>query len=261
MTYRVRNIVLAVALAALAALLVTFYVANYKKTVQQGEKNVTVYVATKKIEAGMSGGEALRSQSLRSEKVARRSVVPGAISNPAQIEDLVATEAVYAGEQVTVSRFRPVQQRGVRAQLTGNQRAYQLAGDPNQLLVGTLKTGDRVDLVAKFAVKGLIVDEPEKEKQVVRTVLRDLLVLNAPESEGTASKLGAAQGSGAAVQLALTDAQARKVFYTTQVGSWTLTLRPVVEPSDSAERVELIETVVCDGLPRSKYGFCNGGLK
>jgi Flp pilus assembly protein CpaB len=260
MTYRVRNIVLAVALAALAALLVTFYVANYKKTVQQGEKNVTVYVATKKIEAGMSGGEALRSQSLRSEKVARRSVVPGAISNPAQIEDLVATEAVYAGEQVTVSRFRPVQQRGVRAQLTGNERAFQLAGDPNQLLVGTLKTGDRVDLVAKFAVKGLILDEPEKEKTVVRTVLRDLLVLSAPEGEAAASKLGASQG-GSSIQLALTDAQARKVFYTTQVGSWTLTLRPVVEPSDSAERVELIETVVCDGLPRSKYQFCNGGLK
>jgi Flp pilus assembly protein CpaB len=260
MTYRVRNIVLAVALAALAALLVTFYVANYKKTVQQGEKNVTVYVATKKIEAGMSGGEALRSQSLRTEKVARRSVVPGAISNPAQIEDLVATEAVYAGEQVTVSRFRPVQQRGVRAQLTGNQRAFQLPGDPNQLLVGTLKTGDRVDLVAKFTVKGLIANEPEKEKAVVRTVLRDLLVLSAPEGEAAASKLGATQG-GTSIQLALTDAQSRKVFYTTQTGSWTLTLRPVVEPSDSAERVELIETVVCDGLPRSKYQFCNGGLK
>jgi pilus assembly protein CpaB len=260
MTYRVRNIVLAVALAALAALLVTFYVANYKKTVQQGEKNVTVYVATKKIESGTSGGEALRSQSLRPEKVARRSVVPGAISNPGQIEDLVATEAVYAGEQVTVSRFRPVQQRGVRAQLTGNQRAFQLAGDPNQLLIGTLKTGDRVDLVAKFSVKGLIVDEPEKEKAVVRTVLRDLLVLSAPEGEAAASKLGAPQG-GSAIQLALTDAQARKVFYTTQTGSWTLTLRPVVEPSDSGERVELIETVICDGLPRSKYFFCNGGLK
>ena len=33
MTYRLRNIVLAVGLAALAALLTSFYVANYKKTV------------------------------------------------------------------------------------------------------------------------------------------------------------------------------------------------------------------------------------
>jgi Flp pilus assembly protein CpaB len=259
MTYRVRNIVLAVALAALAALLVTFYVANYKKTVQQGEKSVTVYVATKKIESGTSGGEALRTQSLRPEKVARRSVVPGAISNPAQIEDLVATEPVYAGEQVTVSRFRPVQQRGVRAQLTGNQRAFQLAGDPNQLLIGTLKPGDRIDFVAHFKVKGMDPNDPKEEDPVVRTVLRDILVLTAPEGEAAASKLGA-PNSGAAVQLALTDNQVQKVVYTLNNGSWVLVLRPVVEPSDSNERVEVISTVLCDGLPRAKYAFCNGGL-
>jgi Flp pilus assembly protein CpaB len=257
MTYRVRNIVVAVALAALAALLVTFYVANYKKTVQQGEKNVTVYVATKKIEAGMSGGEALRSQSLHPQKVARRSVVPGAISNPAQIEDLVATEAVYAGEQVTVSRFRPVQQRGVRAQLTGNQRAYQLAGDPNQLLVGTLKPGDHVDLIANFKVKELRDDK--EEVAVTRTVLRDILVLMSADGQSTGSKLGATQG-GSAVQLAVTDAQSRKLFYTVQNGSgWHLTLRPVVEPSDGGESLEVIDNVICDGLPRAKYAFCSGG--
>ena len=45
MTYRLRNIVLAVGLAALAALLTSFYVANYKRTVQQDEASVTVYVA------------------------------------------------------------------------------------------------------------------------------------------------------------------------------------------------------------------------
>ena len=37
MTYRVRNIAIAVALAVVAALLTTFYVTNYKKSVQSGE--------------------------------------------------------------------------------------------------------------------------------------------------------------------------------------------------------------------------------
>lgn len=256
MTYRVRNIVLAVALAALAALLVTFYVANYKKTVQQGEKNVTVYVATKKIEAGTSGGEALRGQALRPEKVARRSVVPGAISNPAQVEDLVATEAVYPGEQVTVSRFRPVQQRGVRAQLTGNQRAIQLAGDPNQLLTGTLKPGDRIDIIAHFKVKDF--GEEKEEASVARTVLRDILVLSAPEGQAAASKLGATNG-GSAVQLAVTDAQARKLFFIVQNSAWVFTLRPVVDPSDSNEKLEVLKNVVCDGVSRAKYAYCGGG--
>ena len=38
MTYRIRNIGIAVALAIVAALLTTFYVTNYKRTVQQGEQ-------------------------------------------------------------------------------------------------------------------------------------------------------------------------------------------------------------------------------
>ena len=45
MTYRVRNIVIAVALALVAGLLSIFYVSNYKANVQHAEKTVTVYVA------------------------------------------------------------------------------------------------------------------------------------------------------------------------------------------------------------------------
>jgi Flp pilus assembly protein CpaB len=257
MTYRVRNIVFAVALAAVAALLVTFYVANYKKTVQQGEANVTVYVAAKRIDVGTSGGEALRGSFLRTEKVARRNVVPGAISNPAQVEDLVVTETVYPGEQVTVSRFRPVQQRGVRAQLTGNQRAYQLPGDPNQLLVGTLKAGDRVDIVANFKVKELFRDDKE-EVSVVRVVMRDILVLQAPDGVSGASKLAAGNGANS-IQVAVTDAQVRKLFYTTQNGAWHLVLRPVVDPTDTGENLEILNNAICDGVSRAKYAACRGG--
>ena len=49
MTYRVRNIGIAVALAVVAALLTTFYVTNYKKSVQSGAEAVTVYVASRDI--------------------------------------------------------------------------------------------------------------------------------------------------------------------------------------------------------------------
>ena len=37
MTYRLRNIGIAIALAVVAALLTTFYVTNYKRSVQHGE--------------------------------------------------------------------------------------------------------------------------------------------------------------------------------------------------------------------------------
>ena len=50
MTYPVRNIFVAVGLAVVAALLTTFYVANYKRHVRQAD-TVTVYVAKKDIPA------------------------------------------------------------------------------------------------------------------------------------------------------------------------------------------------------------------
>jgi len=52
MTYRIRNIAVAVGLALVAALLTTFYVANYKRHVRQTESTVTIYVAKRDIPPG-----------------------------------------------------------------------------------------------------------------------------------------------------------------------------------------------------------------
>ena len=59
---------------------------------------------------------------------------PGAISSAGQVHDLVVTQTVFAGEQVTTRRFGTRAQQGLRSQLHGTQRAFQLPGDANQLL-------------------------------------------------------------------------------------------------------------------------------
>src|SRR5918998_868710 len=138
-----RNIVLALGLAALAAALTSFYVSNYKRNVQEGEKPVDVFVAKRDIPPGTAGDHAVSRGMLAPVEVERNAVVPGAISNPGQVRGDVATEWTYAGEQVSTRRFRPVQEGGIRSQLKGNLRAVQIAGDANQLLGGTLKAGDR----------------------------------------------------------------------------------------------------------------------
>ncbi len=99
MAYRARNILIAVALAAVAALLTSFYVTSYKRHVQRGEDHVTVLVAKKDIPEGTSGADV--AGLLQSLDVPRKSVVPGAISKPEQLDGLVATQGVFAGEQVT----------------------------------------------------------------------------------------------------------------------------------------------------------------
>ena len=57
MTYRVKNIVIAVALALVAALLTSYYVTNYQRTVRADETNVPVWVAARDIPAGTPGSE------------------------------------------------------------------------------------------------------------------------------------------------------------------------------------------------------------
>jgi Flp pilus assembly protein CpaB len=254
MTYRLRNIGIAIALAVIAALLVTFYVSNYRRNVQQGEETVKVWVAAKDIPADTPGSEVVEGSFLKQVDVARRSVAPGAISDPGQIEELVAADPIYVGEQVTARRFTRPEEKGVRSQITGNLRAFQVPGDSHQLLAGTLKAGDRVDVVASITFK---VKEPsadgtspgtEVERVASRVVLRDLLVLKAASLSPAAGKITNPQNQLLSVTLAITDSQAQKLFFVLKNGDWSLQLRPTDDPADSPESVETVESVLGDGL-------------
>lgn len=253
MTYRVRNIGIAIALAIVAALLTTFYVTNYKRNVQQGEEMVPVYVAAKNIDIGTPGSELSSSKLLKVEHVPRRSVVPGAISEPEQIAQWVAVEGIYAGEQISTNRFRAAEEQGIRAQLKGNLRAIQIPGGEAELLVGTLKSGDRVDVVGTWLF-------PEtSQNHVSRTVLRDLLVLKAPESNQLQSKIGSNPNSPFQVMLAMTDAQAQKFWWIVENGKWSLEMRPVTDPTDTPDSYENSGSLLADGLRPGARRRLTGG--
>ena len=257
MTYRVRNIGIAVALAAVAALLTSFYVTSYKRHVQRGEDQVTVLVAKHDIAEGTPGAEAARA--LSSEQVPRRSVVPGAISSRDQIQNLVATQKTLQGEQVSTRRFSPVAERGPRADLKGNLRAMQIQGDVNQTLAGTLRNGDHVDVVATF--KYHFANSTSQDNfSATRVVLRDLKVLRAPDGTAPGAKLTNGLQNDFSVMLAVTDQQAQKLnFVTTTTGGnatsgsgWSLQLRPVVHAADSPESVTTLGTILRDGLSKQQ---------
>jgi Flp pilus assembly protein CpaB len=247
MTYRVRNIAIAVALAVVAALLTTFYVTNYKKSVQSGEEAVTVFVAARDIPIGTSGSDVVDRKWIRSEEISRRSVVPGAISDPDQIKDFSAAQPLYAGEQVSTSRFRPLEEQGLRAQLKGNVRALQVPGDEHQLLVGTLKTGDHVDVVGTW-------EFPEGSQiHVSRVVLRDLLVLRAANEGKVQSKIASGANLPFNAVLAVTDRQAHKLFWLSKNGEWTLHLRGVADAADSPESMDSSASLLQDGMKQSQF--------
>jgi pilus assembly protein CpaB len=232
MTYRVKNIGIAVVLAAFAGLLTIFYVANYKRHVQNGEDKVSVLVAARDIPAGTPGAEVVGQHYLKTESVPRRTVVPGAISNSSQLNNEVVTDQIYRGEQITALRFGTSQELGIRAQLRGNERAMQLSGDANELLAGTLKDGDHVDILVTW-------QHPECSTctHVSKVIVRNLLVLSAPADPATASKLGGPNDSFS-VQLRATDSQLQKIYWGRKWGSLSLILRPAAGAQNSPRSVD-----------------------
>lgn len=246
MTYRLKNITIAIALALVAAVLTSFYVSNYQRKVRADETNVAIYVAARDIPAGTPGARAAQKAMLTKTEIVRRSVVPGAISNPDQLEGLVSTEPIFAGEQITSRRFAAPSQRGIQAQLTGPQRAIAVAGDKQQLLAGTLQDGDRVDVVATFSA-------PENaELNFTRIVLRDIEVLRAPQgAAATAEKI--AGDDSYSVMLKVSDTQVQKLHWVYSIAKeWHLELRPKTDAADSPENLESWYSVLREGVNRKQ---------
>ncbi len=262
MTYQLRNVVIAVGLGLFAAVLTAIYVTSYRKHVQHGAQSVPVLVAAVDIPAGTAGSAIVSGHMLKTESVPRTALVPGAISDPKQIAHLATVDEVMAGEQVTVRRFGTAAQLGVRAQLKGTLRAIQIAADPNQILAGTLKSGDHVDLVGNLKVDA---GASGNSLHYDRVVLRNLLVLKAPTLD-TKGNIG---NQKYYVMLAVTDAQSAKLLFVTKNsdpngapdGGWALELRPVTSAADSPDTVDSIATVLLDGLgPGERSRIVGGAL-
>jgi Flp pilus assembly protein CpaB len=255
MTYRIRNITVAVGLALVAALLTTFYVANYKRHVQQSESTVTVYVAKRDIPQGTPGAELIKSGWIQTGQAAQRTVVPGAISNPDEVRSLITRQDIFAGEQVSLRRFAGRAEQGVRAQLHGTLRAISIPGTPDALLAGTLRDGDHVDIIANLKSGDC------SSCFAVRNIARDVLVLHASSSSTVSATRTGNQGSS--VLLAVHDnREAQKIWYAVENSAgWSLALRPVANASDSPESIEGIVSLLTDGASPANAAHYVGSVK
>jgi len=236
--YRTRNIVIAAALAAAAVLLTVLYVSSSRKHDETQKQSFTVYTTTRSYPLGTAGAKI--AGNLKAVTVSRAAMTTEAVTSPDQIRALYTTEPVYAGEQLTLKRFAPPAEQGVRSKLAGKQRAMQVSGDTNQLLAGTLVPGDRVDVVAN-------VKNP-KDQNDVRTLvaLRNLVVLQTEKGQGGA-KIDRSANDDHAVILAVTDEQAQRLYWVMKNGEWSLQLRPVKKPRDSGRATTTFAAVVNGG--------------
>src|SRR5262245_40840387 len=112
MTYRLRNLGLAIALAAVAVLLVFYYVSQERGRLQEDQELVPVWMAAKDIPVGTSGADLDAGGFLTPSEVERGQVSPGALLDPADVATMVVTDPIYKGEQVSQLRFRSEAERG-----------------------------------------------------------------------------------------------------------------------------------------------------
>ncbi len=166
MTYRLRNILIAVGLAVVAALLTVFYVSNYKSSVRSDSETVSVLVAAQDIPQGTLGSAGHREEDA------------GDAGDPAQGDrqrhDLEARGHLGPDRHAADlhrragdgTPLRPdLEAAGVRDQLKGTYRAMQIKGDTNQILSGVLRPGDHVDVVGN--IKFPSEDSPKHFSKVV----------------------------------------------------------------------------------------------
>ena len=236
--YRIRNIVIAAALAAAAVLLTVVYVTSARNDVATGKESVTVYVPSKDYAIGASGSAI--AGTLGKQTIERTNAAPKAVTSPEQLKGLYLTQPIYAGEQLTLNRFALPKAQGIRADLKGDQRALQVPGTADQLLVGTLIAGDRVDVVASLK------DPRDNTGVKTSVVLRNLRILQTEDGSG-GSKINASDSNQDSVILAVTDDEAQRLYYVMKNGDWTLQLRPVKKPADSNRSIDTFTTVLAGG--------------
>jgi hypothetical protein len=161
---------------------------------------------------------------------------------------------------VTTRSFGSQAELGVRAQLKGTMRAFELWGDSTQLLAGTLKAGDHVDFVGTLGGVG-----------ASRVFVRNIKVLQAPTAPAVGSKLTSSIGQKSWAMLALTDNQTQKIQYlladaqsddnAPKPDRWHLALRPVVHDADSTDHVDTWYSVLTDGLTAAEKQAFSFGLR
>jgi Flp pilus assembly protein CpaB len=116
------------------------------------------------------------------------------------------------------------------------------------LLAGTVQAGDHVDVVGTWEVK---TGTGGDGTLVSRVVLRDLLVLTAPQ--GSSSSTVTSGSGGMSAQLRVTDAQAQKLIWIQKNGvdgGFHLALRPPSSSLDSSNTYQDSRLMLSDGPGR-----------
>ncbi|MDP9347028.1 MAG: Flp pilus assembly protein CpaB [Actinomycetota bacterium] len=211
----------AAATAALAGLVLLAFVNNYKHSVRGGNAAASVIVADRLIPKGTAGSAVLDGRLFRPAQVTEAQVKGGALADAGALKDRVATRDIYPGQQIAAADFAAGSDP-VRGQITGLQRAISLPLDSSHGLVGDVRTGDHVDVLAGFNATDA---NSGRGRPELRTLLQNVLVLKAPDA--AKAKLGAGGSTSSAdILVRASDRDAAALAFASDNGKLWFVLRP-----------------------------------
>jgi Flp pilus assembly protein CpaB len=203
--------------AALAGAVLLVFISQYKHDVQGGTVERSALVANQLIPRGTSGSVVVSEGLSKATTVQQDNLQAGALASAAGLAGKVATHDIYPGEQITAADFAS-DADPLRGKLTGDQRAISVPVDSAHGLIGEIRAGDTVDVLASFNAGASATGSSQPE---LRTLVQNVLVLQTPS--------GSTNATGTTTQnltVRVTGAQAAQIAFAADNGKVWFVLRP-----------------------------------
>ena len=259
MTYSVRNIAIALVLAALAAVLVIYYTQGVKNSADQGSQSVSVVVATQTVPTGTSVKSVMSDFAIRS--VVRKDMVVGALTSLSQLDPTATTATqIIQGSQVTGAMFGANTQNPIPSQYTGSWRSIQVAFNSNMVMAGTLSAGDYVDIAWDGNIQPSNTGTKWSQVTVSRIIMRDVKVLSTTTTGVASTALASDTSSGGgnngqngnAVILQMQDSEVPFFLQAYNNGQIWFILRPKTGAQDGPTTISNACQMIAAGLTRAQ---------
>lgn len=231
----------AVVTAVLAGLVIVVFLNQYKDNVNSDGVPTPVLVADKQIPVGASGDSIGENEGFKSTEVPKNQLKQGAITDAAVLRGKVATSDILPGQQLTSADFKPAGS-GVITKLDSEQRAVTLPLDKAHGMIGQLRVGDHVDVLAGFLVE----TGGGRPRPVMRNVAQDVLVLSVPKAATGAAVSGSSRPQE--IGLRVSNVSAPKVAFAAEFGKVWLALRPANGEDVSKRSLVTIESLLFSQL-------------
>ena len=229
-------VALALIVAIFGAGAILVFLQQYRDSLQTDTEPITVLVAKEAIGKGTSG-ELVASDGLyQATEITEGDAKQGALTDPGSLRGRVATRDVFPGEQLTSTAFAPGG-RVIQSSLSGSDRAIAIPVDGARGLVGDVRVGDRVDVLASFVVERA----DGRPRPVTRILVQDALVLKTETATGSAAS--------SKIVVRVDDRQAAAVAFAVDNGKMWVLQRPPSRAKQSRPVIVSVETLLAGLKP------------